>query len=288
MLNGTKSEAVGIEEYSRRLLRQATLPVGSAQPAPCGMLVFAHPDDEVIAMGARLARYRSSVIVHVTDGAPRANWESHSHGFPRREDYAASRESELQRALASAGLAQVRRISLQVPDQEASLNLVYLVRELRHLLAAHTPEVIFTHPYEGGHPDHDACAFAVERAIAMARTTKSRPPTPIEAAFYHLGPQGIQTGCFLPRPGSPEELLWPLSPEEQQRKKDLLACFVTQTEMLRNFLYPYERFRIAAEYSFSEPPHGGRVLYENYAWGMTARRFCNLVCAADRTLGTCL
>jgi LmbE family N-acetylglucosaminyl deacetylase len=245
------------------------------------MLVFAHPDDEVIGLGARLARYRSAVVVHVTDGAPRNDQEIRSHGFSCREDYAACRRSELQLALESAGLKNVRRVSFQIPDQEASLNLIYLIRELHNLLTIHTPEVVFTHPYEGGHPDHDACAFAMRRAVSLARATGESCPALIEAAFYHLGFQGIETGCFLRSHEITEEILWPLSPQERKHKQDLLACFSSQQEMLRYFPPTHERFRIAPEYTFHEPPHAGRVFYEHYAWGMTAQRFCELARAAD-------
>jgi N-acetylglucosamine malate deacetylase 2 len=59
---------------------------------------------------------------------------------------------------------------------------------LRDLLEQHRPEVIVTHSYEGGHPDHDACAFAVHHALEL---TRAQPvPVIVEASFYHIGPQG--------------------------------------------------------------------------------------------------
>jgi N-acetylglucosamine malate deacetylase 2 len=265
----------------RNLLVRATLPADSPVAAPSALLVFAHPDDEVIGLGARLTRYRSAVIVHVTDGAPRNHDEIRSHGFSRWEDYSACRENELQKALELAGLGSVQRISFQIPDQEASLHLAGLTRELHTLLMLLSPEVVFTHPYEGGHPDHDACAFAAGRAVARARANGRLSPTLVEASFYHLGSEGIETGSFLRHREKTEEIVRPLCPRERKHKRDLLECFASQRETLRYFEPEKECFRIAPKYDFREPPHPGRVFYEGYQWGMTARRFCELASAAD-------
>jgi LmbE family N-acetylglucosaminyl deacetylase len=51
--------------------------------------------------------------------------------------------------------------TLGIPDQAASLGLAGLARRLAVQLAASGAEVVVTHAYEGGHPDHDATAFAV-------------------------------------------------------------------------------------------------------------------------------
>ena len=36
-----------------------------------------------------------------------------------------------------------------------------------------------------------------------------------------------------------------------------------------------ERFRPAPDYDFTQPPHEGRLFYENYDWGMTSGCFVN-------------
>lgn len=251
------------------------------------MLVFAHPDDEVVGLGARLTRYRSAVIVHVTDGAPRNDQEIRSHGFLRREDYAACRRRELQCALEFAGLKDAPKICLNIADQEASLHLVELIRELHRLVTIHEPEVIFTHPYEGGHPDHDACAFAVQRAVSLVQAEGKCSPMIIEPAFYHLGPRGIETGCFLQNNEVTDVILCPLSPEERNHKEQLLACFPSQRETLCYFAPTHEHFRIAPQYDFHEPPHAAQVFYEHYPWGMTTQRFCQLTRAADLAEAVC-
>ena len=131
------------------------------------MLVFAHPDDETIAMGARLGRMARAHLVHVTDGAPRNEQDSRACGFRSFLEYRAARAAELACMLHQAHLDGMSRECLGIPDQQSALRLSALARDLADRIRAHSPEVIFTHAYEGGHPDHDACAFAVHQAVAL-------------------------------------------------------------------------------------------------------------------------
>lgn len=251
---------------------------------PRAMLVFAHPDDEVLALGARLDRFQTAHLVHVTDGAPRNQQDSRAHGFASLDEYRRARAEELRNALNMAGLQNAQNVCLEIPDQEASLQLLPLTRRILQLCIEQRPEVVFTHPYEGGHPDHDACAFAVAHAAALLRVQGEKVPLIIEGAFYHAGPNGIETGCFLPHSSETQEVVYRLSPEERLRKQPLLACFTTQQETLSCFKSEEERFRIAPEYDFRRPPHDGRVFYDGFPWGMTSQRFCELAIEAQNAL----
>lgn len=279
-----KNACVRFEEKPamlQELLLRATEPENSQIAVPKTMLVFAHPDDETVALGARLGRFAESCLVHVTDGAPRNEQDSRALGYGNYKAYREVREGELRRALRKAGLEKSERISLQIPDQQASFNLPWLIRKIRTLLSTHRPEVVFTHPYEGGHPDHDACAFAVHTAVAGIEMDEGQAPAIIEAAFYHAAAHGIEAGCFLPHTGSGEEICYELSAEERHRKRRLLACFASQQGMLRYFAVTHEWFRVAPVYDFHGPPHAGLLFYENYPWGMTSQRFCELAMEAE-------
>jgi N-acetylglucosamine malate deacetylase 2 len=248
------------------------------------MVVVAHPDDETIALGARMGRFHHAHFVHVTDGAPRNEQDSRAHGFTDLGDYRQARTQELAAVFAAAGLNRATRTSLDFPDQEASLNLADMTGQLAQLVAHHEPEVILTHPYEGGHPDHDACAFAAHHAVALNRARGGGRPLIIEAPFYHAGPSGFEPGTFLKEEGSMPEVLYELSEAERNRKHGLVSCFTTQKETLKGFHDTTERFRIAPVYDFTRPPHAGKVLYEHYAWGMSVDRFCQLAMQAEAEL----
>lgn len=232
-----------------------------------------------------MGRFQVTHFAHVTDGAPRDEQDSRAHGFASLEEYRNARANEFRRSLETAGLHDVSYECLGITDQEASLQLQQLTRRLFQILNERRPDIIFTHPYEGGHPDHDACAFAVHQSVALlAAAHASRLPLIIECASYHAGPTGTVTGRFLPHPSSEHEVVYQLSPEERQRKQALLECFNTQKEVLSCFKVEEERFRIAPEYDFRRPPHAGQVLYDQFPWGMTSQRFCELATEAENAL----
>lgn len=228
----------------------------------------AHPDDETIGAGARLTRLGRLTILHVTDGSPRSMIDARRLGFPDRESYAVERRKELQAALAQAG-TQVELVELGIPDQDCVYQLQQLTEKLAGILLPNKPDLVLTHPYEGGHPDHDSCAFAVRRALAGLRIPL------VEFASYHLIDSQLRTGEFLPSANAVSTFR--LAPEEQAAKRRMLDCFVTQRETLAPFGTEVERFRLAPEYDFSQRPHAGPVNYERFGWGITGDMFCEQV-----------
>ena len=270
------------DEHGTRaqLLERVTAPEGSNLAMPRAMLVFAHPDDEVIAVGGRMRRFRAAHFIHVTDGAPRNGQDSADHGFRTLEEYRQARRDEVHAMLQRAGLDEVSRECLDIPDQEAALQLGTLTEQLATRMRAHRPEVVITHPYEGGHPDHDACACAVHRAVESLRAGGEDVPLIAEAAFYHAGANGIETGCFLSQSPRAEEKVYTLTERERQQKDDLLRCFASQQGTLQYFETAQERFRIAPDYDFTRPPQPPPVFYDRYPWGVNSQRFCELACEA--------
>jgi LmbE family N-acetylglucosaminyl deacetylase len=248
--------------------------------------VLAHPDDEVLALGGRMERLAESKLICVTDGAPTDGADALSHGFATLDEYRAARRAELEAALGLAGLepgiAGTLRLAggERVADARAAFALPELSRAIAVLIEEFRPEAVLTHPYEGGHPDHDACAFAVAAAVRM---TGERQPLVLEAPFYHAGPEGIETGCFLPGGGA--GVIVQLSAAEQARKRERLACFGSQRETLQYFGVEREQFRLAPAYDFAQPPHAGQLFYERYPWGMDPSRFRQLAVAALADLG---
>jgi N-acetylglucosamine malate deacetylase 2 len=265
------------------LVLRATAPENDISVAPNAMVVVAHPDDETIALGARLSRFKTARFIHVTDGAPRNQFDSSSHGFRNLDEYREARRRELHRALGLAEIPNDRLLCFGIPDQEVGFHLDEITRSLACLVEHWQPEVIVSHPYEGGHPDHDACAFAVHRAAAIAAIERERSVLIVEGAFYHLAANGIRTESFLPSAQEVEQVAYCLNPEEQRRKRDLLACFATQRETLKLFPLVTERFRTAPQYDFSSPPQQP-TLYDQRDWGMTSARFCGLVREAEQSL----
>ncbi|HYJ32746.1 MAG TPA: PIG-L family deacetylase [Candidatus Binatia bacterium] len=248
------------------------------------LVVGAHPGDESVGASSVLLSSEASVL-HVTDGAPRDPAEALARGFESRESYAAARDAEARAALALAGIPPSRRFALRVVEREAPLRLAALTRALAETIERVRPDVLITHAYEGGHPDHDAAAFAAHAAIALLRAAGSPHPALSEMTSYHRGPGGgFESGVFLGG-ARPEDVVRRLDAGGRARKLQLLARYRTQWGTLRKFRAEEERFRPAPSYDFTRPPHAGRLWYESFPWGMSAPRFGDLVRYALLELG---
>jgi N-acetylglucosamine malate deacetylase 2 len=261
------------------------------------LLVVAHPDDDVLGAGALLARLPRVQIVYVTDGAPRDGHDARTRGFGTTRDYAAERRREAGQALALAGVGPERTVWFEVPDQEATFQLDRIARRLAALMVAEseeTPgeepaELVLTHPYEGGHPDHDAVAFAVHAALELGeRKAIGSTPRLLEFTGYRAAPGGGRATSFFPHDTSPEATLV-LSESERRLKAAMLARHRTQATVLADFPIVREAFRFAPAYDFSRPPHPGALLYEQpgfgASWGVDGPRWRHEAAAAARRLG---
>lgn len=245
-------------------------------------VVVAHPDDETIGCGAQIARLDGITVVVVTDGAPRRGEDARAHGFDGPEEYAAARRAELEAALALAGVPHAARVRLGVPDQEAALSLADLARRLAVLYRERAIALVLTHAYEGGHPDHDATAFCVH---AAARLNGREGPAVIEMPFYSLGEgEGWSNQRFLPDGGPPETTIT-LDEGQRRLKGAMAAAHATQAGVLATFDLGSERFRPAPPHDFTVLPNAGRLLYEQFGWGMTGARWRSLAGEALRELG---
>jgi LmbE family N-acetylglucosaminyl deacetylase len=246
-------------------------------------IVAAHPDDETIGCGVLIQRLDRVAFIHVTDGAPRDGKDAAAAGCAGWADYAALRRRELDAALAAAGQGAAERRTLGIADQEASHHLAALARQLAAALAELRPAAVIGHPYEGGHPDHDAACFACHAALRLLGGEGAVPEL-IEMTSYHAGRHGIVTGRFLEPPRAPVATVAP-SAEEEEAKRRMIECFASQRAVLAAFPLAPERFRRAPAYDFTRPPHPGTLYYERQDWGMTGARWREAAAAALRALG---
>jgi LmbE family N-acetylglucosaminyl deacetylase len=244
-------------------------------------IVAAHPDDETAGAGGLLPRMSNPLIVTITNGGPRNSEYALAAGYQWNDDYVKARRQELLNALEVAGVRETQSRMLGVYDQEASLHMVDIARRVVEMLSEAGVGAVLTHPYEGGHPDHDAAAFAVHAACALL----TAPPRIYEFTSYHAASAsgGMEVGHFLP--GEEHGQTITLTEKERERKSRMIECFATQAQMLSRFPIDMERFRGAPVYDFTQPPHTGKLFYENFEWGMEGDRWRALAEDAMESLG---
>jgi N-acetylglucosamine malate deacetylase 2 len=214
-------------------------------------LVVAHSDDETF-MAEILMRFPEALVMHVTDSAPddRNEWKD----LPTREAYARLRAQELERALDAVG-HRGQRVALGVKDATAIHEVRNIRLRMRYYFACGDTKVVFTHTYEGGHPDHDAVAAAVH----------GQPTEPMifEAPYYRMEGAAQVWQKFIPD-SSTAELTVQLSREGRKRKDRMLRAHRSQSRALQHVIDGIEFYRRAPAYDFTRPPNGGN-LAQNYA-----------------------
>jgi N-acetylglucosamine malate deacetylase 2 len=232
---------------------------------PKAMIIAAHQDDETVGAGARLCSLTDAWIVHVTDGAPENPAVAQRYGFNSREEYAAARRQELNAALDVAGVLPEHRLCLNYVDGEASLRMVDLVLRLADLIDNIEPDVIITHPYEGGHTDHDATAFAVHLACGLLRREGVKPPAVLEMTSYFRKEGRRVVHEFLPHKRADlDRRDVELDDAMQEKKQQMYDCFTSQQRIIQTFSLEIEKFRPAPRYVFTRPPHEGELNYERF------------------------
>lgn len=191
------------------------------------VVVVAHPDDEVISGAGALCSLSDVTVVQLTEDT-------------------AAREAERAAAATAAGWS-FPVIFGRTRFRQAHLSAARLLALVADALAG--ADVVWTHPYEGGHLDHDTAAWLVQTACdAMAR-----PPQRLEFASYHATQTGQVFGDFWPDAQHPTTTVM-LTGDRLARKTDALAAYRSQASILSKFPDPrVEHYRVAPVYDFSRP-----------------------------------
>ncbi len=201
------------------------------QPVPGRHLVLvAHPDDEVISACAALCCLTDVVIVQLTQDTD-------------------AREDERAAAQQAAGWSfpvQMGGTSFRQAHQSAG-RLWRLVSDLLPV------DVLWTHPYEGGHLDHDTAAWIGQTVDGGCLR--------LEFASYHATETGQTFGEFWPDakcPSAPVRLgkWW-------DRKRAALAAYESQAHIVRKFRHlEWEVYRQAPIYDFTLPAPPPRARWD--------------------------
>lgn len=216
------------------------------------LIAVAHADDETLGCFTLLSQPHADLhILHATDSCPLDPKYALRAGFSTLESYRAARREETLAVLARLGIPASNYHCLGFPDQAAPPNWP----RIRAFVEAFRADRVYTHAYEGGHPDHDAVAFALAGL-----------PGVWEFPLYHAHGADFVAHSFLPGPPADE---FPLTPAQIDAKRDCLALFASQRRVIDMFPVERESFRPQAQYDFAKPPHEGELYYERRQLGWT-------------------
>jgi len=246
-------------------------------------IVVAHPDDEAIGIGGSLNRLHGATVIHLTDGAPCRTDKMFRNGYETIDSYRLARHGELKAVLDFAGVPGAKQIRFAFPDQQAWSNLFEIAMRLSGIFLEIDCRLVLTHPYEGGHPDHDAAAFAVRAACDILMAQHRPPPTIVEMAYYHSVGNSTVYQKFAPGSASPETVV-NLNKHQQLIKQKMFDLYVSQALVLTNFTTDEERLRIAPSYDFTLLANHGHILYESYDWNMSASHWLQLAEKASQQI----
>ncbi|GAB6043122.1 PIG-L deacetylase family protein [Endothiovibrio diazotrophicus] len=193
------------------------------------LAVGAHPDDLALGTAGALLRAVAAHTVVVTDGAPR-----HEPNYRLR---AVRRRREELAAMERLGIPAARITWLGHPDQQVHHRLERLIRQLRRLLRRLRPTVLLVHAFEGGHPDHDATAFALHRAAQAEGFDGALYSYPL----YHRQRGEVVLSRF--RTPRHEDRRLRLGYRQRRHKRHALSAYRSQRTTLAPFPLSPETYR---------------------------------------------
>lgn len=209
------------------------------------LLLVAHSDDEVLGCSVAMRCLPQLRLAHATDGSAGDQTMATER---LRESMTALRELGLRPSMAPCGL----------PDG----SLVEHTAALAAALAAWLPDtaLLITHAFEGGHPDHDACALAAQIACAKEAERSGRQVARIEFAIYARGNGAIRTNAFAPD-AQPAPTVLTLTTEEQMRKRRALGAFASRRHVVDRFPLRAEALRPAPDHDFPAIRNADELLF---------------------------
>jgi N-acetylglucosamine malate deacetylase 2 len=275
---------------SARLVHASLFGTGELVPQSRCAVIVAHPHDEVIGAGGLIARLKDVIVLHVTDGAVR---EPQRTGFTRRKVNIKTIKAECASALALANVPEDRIIELGISDHQASYFLVPITRRIAAFLQRSGSEVVLTHAYEGGHPDHDATAFATHAAMRLLKRNGFKPPVLFEIAVRPSDDGKTRVLDFLPGQWRETTTLI-LNKQGQDLKQRMLDCFRGQLDLSPESPLGREKFRRPPDCDLALAPREGKPNYETFdseltgsEWTLLAREALTELFPVKRRTLTC-
>jgi LmbE family N-acetylglucosaminyl deacetylase len=163
----------------------------------------------------------------------------------------------LEEARRAAQLLCITPLSFaEIPTRELKSHIASTRDLTRAQLRQHDIEVLWAPAYEGGHQDHDVANF-------IASTLRDEISV-WEFSEYNYAGGKIHSQEFFSPKGAEQRII--LTVEEQAAKLRALQVYQSEKGNLSYVRTEQEVFRPLPGYSYSRPPHPGRLFYQRFQW----------------------
>jgi LmbE family N-acetylglucosaminyl deacetylase len=221
------------------------------------LILAPHPDDEVVAAAATIARARAAgdrfFALYLTSGVPAAykmwRWDQ-----TRRAERVARRRTE---AMAAADILGIEPVGFSDwPSRTLKSHLGEALGWIAAIVAQRGIDALWVSAWEGGHQDHDVANFLAAHAGCGGPV--------LEFAEYNTGGGHARWQRFAVPNGS--ETVVQLTREEALAKRRLLAIYRSEGANLAGVRVDVESARPLPPYDYARPPHAGKLSREGFQW----------------------
>jgi len=233
-------------------------------PERC-LVVAPHPDDEIIGLFetmTRLLEVGTCVdIVYMTNGAPsKEDYYPNEKGFTNRAEYAEVRKNEAIKVAEHLGIRESNLSFLEFDDVDLCSEIFEATKLLSNTIKQRDPVIIFTCPYDGSHPDHDATRFIVEQASISSCFNGAL----VEYALYNHSKEQEIFNEFIDKCQT-KELVIHISERRKARKRFHLKMYASQQKgIISRVTLDKEMLRLAPPYDFKSYASSRPLYYEKY------------------------
>jgi LmbE family N-acetylglucosaminyl deacetylase len=168
------------------------------------MCVFAHPDDETLAIGGLLAKYAAEGVTTHAVIATRGErgWQGDPEANPGLQALGQIREAELRAAANTLGVHKLTMLDYLDGDLDRA-DPARIIPEIVACLREARPQVVITFGPDGsyGHPDHIAISQFTLAAVMLAGDPGYSPngvaygPHRVSKLYYYVE-NAVQSGMY--------------------------------------------------------------------------------------------
>lgn len=229
------------------------------------LVAIPHPDDEVVACAAAIARAREEgaevFALYLTHGCIAEDtlwpWQRTKYA-----SFVATRHQEAEQVAAFLEITPIGWPSRPARHLWRELSQVYA--ELETAIMQYDIDQLWVPAYEGGNADHDGLNAVAQMIDKKNKANNREPLSILEFAEYNFFGGKARSQAF-PYPNGTEQTLV-LSSEERIKKTDALSLYASEKLNLNYVKAERECWRPLASYDYSKPPHPGTLWYARFQW----------------------